>query len=760
MRDIGLGALTMAHEPAADGRDYDICIVGDFRFPGGTSTAIAEEITIQAERGYRTGLIHRRSPVLGKRRPLHAAIRRCIDKGAASLVELSPAGLTRDELVVGALILHHPMVFTEPPQALPHINAEQAFMVIHQPPLNAEGTPYYDLERVQEVVADIVSFEVPWAPISALVREQLAEHGAGVALTPEDWVNVIDSARWRTPRARPYGARLVIGRHSRPDWRKWPDTRELALATLPPEDDFDVRILGGGAYLNERFAPIPYNWTVLGFGQMDVRRFLSELDAFVYFHHSSWIEAHGRNILEAMASGLPVVLGHAHRPVFGDAPIYAAPHQVLGQLRELVRDVEARSFYGQRAHAAAERDFGPARHLARLDALIGPPAKRARRAVAERVQARERVLMMTSNGIGVGHLTRLLAVARRLPTQLTPVFLTFSQARVVVERFGYIAEYLPFHRYIESSPEAWNLHLLEELDVIIDFYRPRVVVFDGNVPYRGLIEARARWPETRFVWVRRSMWSRHADAKLLRRASAFDMVIEPRDVAEAVDRGATVARRGETHRVDPVLLLDDEELLSREEARRALGLAANTFALMVQLGSGNNFDIAPIVDMIHEAVRRRARTETVVIEWMMTERPLRERAKMRILHDYPAAKYLKAFDAAVSAAGYNSYHELLAAGIPTLFVPNVEPSMDHQLGRANFAQSRGAALVLDPRERDELFGHVFGQLMDDATRRSMRERMSSLRFVNGAAQAAEAVATMAEQAREEDALNAESDRVS
>ena len=36
---------------------------------------------------------------------------------------------------------------------------------------------------------------------------------------------------------------------------------------------------------------------------------------------------------------------------------------------------------------------------------------------------------------------------------------------------------------------------------------------------------------------------------------------------------------------------------------------------------------------------------------------------------FPMSRYFRAFDLAVAAAGYNAFHELIAFGVPTLFVP-------------------------------------------------------------------------------------------
>jgi UDP-N-acetylglucosamine:LPS N-acetylglucosamine transferase len=56
----------------------------------------------------------------------------------------------------------------------------------------------------------------------------------------------------------------------------------------------------------------------------------------------------------------------------------------------------------------------------------------------------------------------------------------------------------------------------------------------------------------------------------------------------------------------------------------------------------------------------------------------------------------RAADLTVSAAGYNSFHELMYAGIPTIFIPQAAPYLDDQERRAQAAADRGlAALVLE-----------------------------------------------------------------
>ena len=69
-------------------------------------------------------------------------------------------------------------------------------------------------------------------------------------------------------------------------------------------------------------------------------------------------------------------------------------------------------------------------------------------------------------------------------------------------------------------------------------------------------------------------------------------------------------------------------------------------------------------------------------------------ANVRRLQDFPIASFLPAFDLAVSACGYNSFHEILSLGLPAVLMPNENPMMDAQEVRALWADRRGHAVCV------------------------------------------------------------------
>lgn len=721
-------------------RQHDVIILGDLRFPGGTSTAIAAEIEAQARAGYRTGLIALKAPVLRYPHPIHPAIRAQIEAGRAELLDPeAPAS-------AGLLLIHHPQAVSHLPQAPIRVDALHRLLVVHHPPFDALGRPYYDWRRVDRNLAALFGGRVPWAPVGPAVRRQLAALLEGPALWPDDWHNVLDPDGWRAQRAEAPRARPVIGRHSRPDPLKWPATREEALLIYSAAPGPSVRALGCDEAIRSLLSPVPGHWQLLPFGAEPAPAFLASLDTYVYYHHPSWVEAFGRNVLEAMAAGLPTLLPPHFEGLFGEGALYAEPEQVRGALAALHGDAAAWREQGRRGEAVVRERFSLARHAERVAALIGSPVRGGPARPKGRPRRPRRALFFTTNGIGLGHVTRALAIARRLGPGIEPVFVTLSQGARVIEEAGYPVEYLPFHAYLGADVNRWNQYLAVELGEIFRFHDPSAILFDGNTPYAGLVQALQGAGRAWSAWVRRGFWRPGSGAAALAREGAFDVVIEPEDLAEALDEGPTTQSRGRTRRVAPIRLVGEEGLLPRAEARRALGLPEAGLCALLQLGSGNNWDYAALQERAVAYLARVPGLTLAALESPIGFDPPALPEGVRALRLFPASPYLRAFDFVISAAGYNSYHELLLSGTPALFVPNEHPMMDDQRARAEHAERMGWALSLRAEAIYRL-GEKLGRLLDAGEREAMRRRMAALPQKDGAAEAALIVGEMALTAR-------------
>ena len=329
----------------------------------------------------------------------------------------------------------------------------------------------------------------------------------------------------------------------------------------------------------------------------------------------------------------------------------------------------------------------------------------------------------------MGHLSRALAIATRCEPAIEPVFVTMSQAMRVVGKSGFLCHYIPHHGYLKCRNDSWNHFLRRELNELIAFHRAEVVLFDGNVPYGGVIGALKDNPGCHGLWCRRAMWRPGAAAeKNIEREKFFHAIVEPGEIAASHDAGLTTRHRAKTRLVAPIRLLDSCELLSRAEARRMLALDDERPAVLVQLGAENNNDMNAMRSAIFSKLAEKADIQLAAAEWLISDNPLDLPDGVIRLKEFPLGRYFNAFDFVVSAAGYNSFHELLLNRIPAVFVPNENPTMDEQLVRAVFAENHRLALclrggdvykvdsvldrMLSPEFRDGLRQHC-GRLVQD-----------------------------------------------
>lgn len=708
--------------------NLDVLIVGDFRFPGGTSSSIISEVTALANAGYKIGLLALSNGPLTDTRAMHSGIR---DLARHKNVSFVPQ---RAQVVARLCCLHHPSVFETLPATPLFIQCSKYVLIVHHPPVDALGAPQYDLARVVEITGQLFG-QVDWAPVGPKVRAAFAELPDTPPLTHEDWVNTLDPDAFSTSRQRVPSEKPTIGRHSRPQAIKWPDDRETFVQAYPDNPNIHVRLMGYGVEQDEIVEMRPSNWDILSFGALPVEDFLRSIRYFSYFHGEEWIEAFGRSILEAMAAGCVCFLPHDFENLFEDGAIYCKASEVADHVKRIEAEPGAWQAQSNLSVETVRRKFGSNVAVNRVKALIGQPERH----VELQPQRQSSVVYLTSNGIGMGHITRCMASARRLDSNCKPTIITMSKAFAVARDQGIDVDYLPYFQSVGLNYQQWTEKLKNELTMIFRFRRPDVLVFDGNVPYDALIHAMQHFPETWKLWQRRPLWRPNVGAEYLELTRHFDAVIEPTELSNPVDRGLTKRRQAETLQVPPIRYLDLDEMLDRNSARKILDLDPEIPAYLMQLGSGNNFDTGPIFNLLCEMCDPRTSRDPVQLvfaRWRISKNGYNFPDHVKVLDVFPIAKYLNAFDGAVALAGYNTFHENILAGLPTLFTWNDHPEHDEQWLRADYAELRG--LALSARTGDlHRFRSQFQALMNPDVQERIRVSCSRLDKTNGAVQTAE-----------------------
>jgi UDP:flavonoid glycosyltransferase YjiC (YdhE family) len=705
----------------------DVLHVADMRTHRDAAWRIANQVRIEAAAGYATGLLHIEADRPGRRLVVNPMIDELVRDGLAKAVDPVVPG-RRAKL----LVIHDPGELYAGLQSgagasLSGIRSERAVAVF---PSHA-GTE--DLREHDRVLKAAIGPELSWTAADTDSHRALAGVG-GLAVQSEIWRPAVGARHAARIGARPVLGCLWAGRTSLPPKA----FRRMQAHLIAADDSVIVRLMDPPVDQSAPKEAWPDSFELFKSSDINVLRFIENVDFLKVFSIGPSLAIPTEIVASAMARGIPVLLPPAVAGGFGSGPIYIKSRDVLRTVREVHTDPERLAGLRSRTREAAARDYPASAHVKRLKRLVSQAPKlqsKPRLAVS-------RVLFLSSNGVGLGHLTRLLAIARRMPPTIAPVFATMSQAMPVVMQAGYPVEYLPFHVYANCDPRDWNDWLALHLDQIIDFHRPAAIVFDGSMPYSGLLSAAAHRSGVKLVWIRRGMWqkSQHND-EAVGRQRFFNLVIEPGDVAEALDQGATVMSRLPPLKVPPIALLDPEELPDRAAAAARLGLDPSRVAVLIQLGSGWNRDLASMVDTILNALTSRPDVQPVLVEWLISDVELSLWPGVPRLRGFPVSKYSNAFDFTVSAAGYNSFNETLAFGLPAIFIANEHPMLDDQAARAAYAAAHGAALHLPDTQIDAI-GPLLTTILDQKARRDMRENALRLALPNGAAPAAAAIADL------------------
>jgi hypothetical protein len=325
-----------------------------------------------------------------------------------------------------------------------------------------------------------------------------------------------------------------------------------------------------------------------------------------------------------------------------------------------------------------------------------------------------------------------------MPPGTKSVFLTTCPGFTLFTQSHSHVEYFPSDIHSNVPEDIWNSWLSIRLFQLVNRYSVHTVVIDTNVPFPAILDLRKKFPHIRLCWVRRGMWGSHPeDLRRVRLQEYFDLLIEPADLAESYDRGPTVEYRRSVLRVNPIRLCEDDEVLDRKSACSSLGLAPNRINVCIQLGAEITSSTTEVAAGICRWLEESGVADPIWVKSpIAADRPALE-AIFSTARIFPLSKYLAAFDIAISAAGYNTFHELMNAGTPTIFLPNTAPGMDNQWARAKFASDAGwaeSAEVTLPSVLEKLY-----PLLDTEKRRSMIKRMNSSRAENGAAAAANAI---------------------
>ncbi|HEY1098300.1 MAG TPA: glycosyltransferase, partial [Myxococcota bacterium] len=310
------------------------------------------------------------------------------------------------------------------------------------------------------------------------------------------------------------------------------------------------------------------------------------------------------------------------------------------------------------------------------------------------------------NGAGVGHVVRQIAIQqwlRRLcafaGVHSEHWFLTTSEADSLVFQAGFAAFKLPSKSIVEPAG-------IDKLSYIamakvwvnnsIALLRPDVLLVDtfAQGSFNELPAVLDLVPTK--VLVQRPLKDGYANRPAYQQlVGAYDVVVVPEhedDVPEMRELLAVPSSR--LRFVGPIVRIDPAAVFSREDARAKLGVPANARCVLVTGGGGGDVGNDALFDTVATALHSSDDVHVVYAVGPLFRGRSRHGPRATQFSGADLAEHAAAFDVAVSAAGFNTIHELLVGGVPTIVVPQ-DKIADDQRQRAERYAERGAVVVVD-----------------------------------------------------------------
>jgi predicted glycosyltransferase len=316
-----------------------------------------------------------------------------------------------------------------------------------------------------------------------------------------------------------------------------------------------------------------------------------------------------------------------------------------------------------------------------------------------------RIVLYAVNGSGLGHLTRLVAVARWIRryalfagARAEIYFLTSSEAESLLFHERFASFKLPSKTIVSDAgidkltylglAKQWVWHS-------IGLLRPDLFVVDTfpRGAFGELLSALDLCRKKAFIYRPvNDEFAQRADFQAM--LPLYDLLLVPED--EGSGKAVLPAgARSKTRHTGPIMARERVELLSREVARKRLGIGNDQLAVWISAGGGGDARAEEQIRRTCETLSARLPGAALVVAAGPLYRGARLHGEgIRWLNEPGASELVGAIDFAVCAAGYNTYHELMHAGVPAIFWPQRKVA-DEQAERAKRAAACGAAYLID-----------------------------------------------------------------
>lgn len=315
---------------------YDLCLVADWR--GGTpeQRAAVDELKSLVNTDLSIAILHFDTPWgagLSAPRALAPGVQQLITDGRVRRVYVE------EEAEAAVVVVRDPAAVDYARQVSGSLVAGRVLMVAHSNPAGRDAVlRKYDPRHAHEMAGVIFGVDPLWMVPTGESRAYF-QGTFELPVATESYPMVVDMQRFSGVRLRRAGGRLVVGRSADNEAEDWP-TVEALHETFPTDGSVEVRVLGDarGALRVSGERRLPADWLSFRDGDISPEIFWRTVDASVVYDQETRGRAIERPVLEALASGTPVITDSERAALYNHAVLVAEPADAVRIATDLLAD--------------------------------------------------------------------------------------------------------------------------------------------------------------------------------------------------------------------------------------------------------------------------------------------------------------------------------------------------------------------------------------------------------------------------------------
>ncbi len=355
-----------------------------------------------------------------------------------------------------------------------------------------------------------------------------------------------------------------------------------------------------------------------------------------------------------------------------------------------------------------------------------------------------RILFSASNGLGLGHLNRLLSLALAI-RQMEPgheiLFLTNSEAGPFPEEFPFYTIRIPG----KSRAKKAGLTAKSYLQTVRPLFWQAIASFDPHILVvdtfpegpEGELRPVLEWPIRKIFVFREIDPSRWPEDHYRHLLSPYQKILVPH-FPDEVPLPPFFQADSRIRIIGPVTA--PIAVHSRDEARKLLGVGDDP-TLLLTLGGGGDPDSIRLSRVVSAHLSDSGVSHRLALGPLSGMGSIRDFPRDSLLSLWPLKPWLPAFDGVIASGGYNTFHEVTEARIPALFIP-FQRALDSQKTRIDREVSRQRAVASPSSMASDVIRSVDLFLRE---RLRLKERLekkdlsSGMEKMNGARTGAQAI---------------------